>query len=332
MIKQSSALNKPFLLSPIGKDYLWGGNRLNTDYGKDIKVSPLAETWECSVHPDGISVIGSGEYTGLLLSDLLIKYPQILGEHASGGELPIIVKLIDSDKDLSIQVHPDDEYANVHEDGQNGKSEMWYILDAVDDACIYYGFKECVTDTAIRSAICAGTIVGMLNKVDVSKNQVYYIPAGMVHAIGKGVLVAEIQENSNLTYRVYDYERVDRDGKRRELHIDKAIDVMCKAPTAKPLQPMRVLNYIPGCAKELLCRCERFQVERMILNTERIRSMVEIRTSELSFEVLLCIDGCGSLHYDADMLPFFKGDCIFIPADSVAIKLHGKAEFLKIYC
>ena len=332
MIKRSSVWNKPFLLLPIGKDYLWGGNRLNTDYGKDIKVSPLAETWECSVHPDGISVVGNGEYKGQLLSVLLTKYPQMLGKHASGRKLPVIVKLIDSNKDLSIQVHPDDEYANIHEDGQNGKNEMWYILDAEEDACIYYGFKEGATEAAIKAAIDDGTIVGMLNKVVVSKNQVYYIPAGMVHAIGKGVLVAEIQESSNLTYRVYDYERVDKSGERRELHIDKALDVMRKAPTAKPVQPMRTLNYIPGCAKELLCRCKQFQVERMILNTERIRSMVKIRTAELSFEVLLCIDGCGSLHYDADVLSFFKGDCIFIPADSVVMKLHGRAEFLKINC
>ena len=177
-----------------------------------------------------------------------------------------------------------------------------------------------------------GTLQAHLQSVSVHKDDVFFLKPGTIHAIGAGCLIAEVQESSNLTYRLYDYDRVDRGGSRRELHIDKALEVADLRASSMPEQPMRTLNFFPGYALELLCRCRYFQMERMILNTERIRSMVPIRTTPLSFEVLLCIDGCGVMISGEESLPFFKGDCFFLPAESEEVKLHGVGTFLKVRC
>ena len=327
---------KPFLLKPAAKDYLWGGNRLNDDFGKEIKISPLAETWECSTHPDGQSVIASGPDAGKTLGEALGAHPEYLGSHplqATGGrpELPILIKLIDAKQDLSVQVHPDDAYALAHEHSL-GKTEMWYVLSAKKDATLVYGFNQDVTEEDVRQALKQGTVEKYLNHVPVQKDDVFYIEAGTVHALGAGVMAAEIQESSNLTYRLYDYDRLDKNGQKRALHVEKALHVMKKDSSAAPRQPLRVLKYAQGCARELLMRCKYFQVERFLLNTESHRQMTDFRTESNSFHVLLCTDGCGTLFGGDCMLHFFKGDCIFVPADSISMKLHGKACFLDISC
>jgi len=172
-----------------------------------------------------------------------------------------------------------------------------------------------------------------LQKVPIKKDDVFYVKAGQVHGIGAGALIAEIQESSNLTYRLYDYNRVDKNGKKRELHIEKALDVADLKGSAEPRQPMRVLKYKKGCATELLCRCKYFQVERQLINTERCREMADLQTGSNSFWVLLCTGGCGVLFEECgESINFFKGDCIFVPADSIPLKLHGKAQMLKVSC
>ncbi len=349
MTSKNSLLNekdaKPFLLKPVGKDYLWGGRRLNDDYSKGIDLFPLAETWECSTHPDGPSRVAGGSFDGLLLSEVLELHPEYLGTHpgtgisvgnrsaaSCGGELPIMVKLIDADKDLSVQVHPDDAYAAAHENGQLGKTEMWYVLDAAPGATLIYGLRSSVDKELFRKSLLDGTVEKYLRKVEIRKGDVFYIEAGTIHAIGAGALIAEIQESSNLTYRLYDYDRTDKDGKKRPLHIDRALEVADLSGGEEPRRPMRVLRYQKGCASEFLCRCKYFQVERILLNTERYREMMDFRTSGLSFGVLLCVDGCGALFFGGESLPFFQGDCIFVPANSVQIKIHGKAQLLKVSC
>lgn len=324
-------INEPFLLKPAGKDYLWGGTRLNDDFAKGVNMEPLAETWECSTHPDGISTVASGRHKGKLLSAVLSDNPFYIGTHPkSDGELPILVKLIDAKKNLSVQVHPDDEYAAVYEGGQLGKDELWYVLDASKDASLLYGFRNTVSKEKLKRSIAQGTVERYLLRIPVKKDDVFYIPAGTVHAIGEGVLVAEIQENSNLTYRLYDYNRVEKNGKRRKLHVEKALDVTNLKGNAEPRQPMRVLRYKPGCATELLCRCKHFEVQRMLLNTERCRELVEYQADSTSFKILLCIGGCGTILYgDNEQFPYFKGDCIFFPAQSAA-RIHGRAEFLDV--
>ena len=348
MTSKSSSLRtkaKPFLLKPVGKDYLWGGSRLNDDFAKAIDLSPLAETWECSTHPDGPSRVCGGEFDGMLLSEVLKQQPEYLGTHPRGGlgidkpgavyngELPILIKFIDAKKDLSVQVHPSDEYAAVHENGQLGKSEMWYVLDATSEASLVYGFSRDVTEKTLRKSIAEGKLENYLQKVRVNKDDVFYIEAGTVHAIGAGALIAEIQECSNLTYRLYDYNRVDKNGKKRPLHVDKAMEVVNKKASSSPRQPMRVLKYKKGCASELLCRCKYFEVHRLLVNTERNHDMLPFQTDSNSFQVLLCTKGCGMIFLEnGESITVFKGDCIFVPADSVELKIHGKMQLLKVNC
>lgn len=332
--RNSDWKTKPFLLRPTGKNYLWGGTRLNDDFSKGINMEPLAETWECSTHPDGPSIVASGAYKGMPLAEVLKRHPEYLGTHPrTEGELPILIKFIDAKQDLSVQVHPDDEYAMKYENGSLGKTEMWYVIDAEKDAGLVYGFRHDMKKEDLRTSLKQGTVEKYLQKVKVKKDDVFYIEAGRVHAIGAGALIAEIQESSNLTYRLYDYNRVDKDGNLRELHIDKALDVVDLKGSAEPRQPMRVLKYKKGCASELLCRCKYFQVERQLINTERCREMADFRTNQNSFQVLLCLSGCGVLFADGDeVINFFRGDCIFVPANSIPLKLHGRAQMLNVSC
>ena len=324
--------NIPFLLRPAVKDYLWGGSRLNDEFNFDIPVSPFAEAWVCSTHSDGVSIVQ--DYNSSL-SEVLINHPEYLGSHVlqlteGRAELPILIKLIDAKDTLSVQVHPDDDYANKFE-GQWGKTEMWYVLGAKNNSRLVYGFNQDVDKNCVMNAIDNKNINELLNYVPVHKDDIFYIESGTVHAIGAGCLIAEIQQSSNLTYRLYDYDRVDKYGNKRELHIKKALDVARLESSMTPRQPMRVLKYKSGCAYELLARCKYFQVERMILNTQN-RVLTEFQTGSNTFHALLCIEGCGVLFGDNFTMNFFKGDCIFIPAESINFKLHGKAQFLNVSC
>ena len=322
----------PFLLIPASKDYLWGGSRLNDDFNLKLDSVPLAEAWVCSTHPDGASCLTSGEE----LRTVLEQHPEWLGTHPraiTGGrpELPILIKKKKKKTDLSVQVHPDDKYALEHE-GQLGKTEMWYVLDAKPGSELVYGFNQDMEPEKVINTLTEGNIERYLNHVPVHKDNLFYIEAGTVHAIGAGCLIAEIQESSNITYRLYDYDRVDKYGQKRPLHVDKALKVANLKSSAVPRQPMRVLKYKNGCASELLTRCKYFQVERLILNTEVHRELTDFQTMSNSFHALLCIDGCGSISGEGFMMNFFKGDCVFVPAESIPLKLHGKAQILNVSC
>lgn len=322
---------RPFALRPVGKDYIWGGNRLNKDFSKGIPMQPLAETWECSTHPDGPSQIATGTYENRLLSDYIKEHPECLGTHPkTRGELPILIKFIDAKEKLSVQVHPTDEYAFTKENGSMGKTEMWYVLDAAKDTQVMLGLLHDMEKDALRKSISEGTLENYLQKIDVKRDDLFFVDAGTIHAIGAGALIVEIQENSNLTYRLYDYDREDKQGKKRSLDIEKALEVAnCKAGHT-PVQPMRVLKYTKGCASELLTRCKYFEVNRLLINTERNREMVSFRSDAASFRVLLCVNGCGSVLFEDEVIQFFRGDCIFVPANSTEMKIHGKAQFLDV--
>ena len=336
-MRDDTLKNVPFMLKPAAKDYLWGGQRLNDDFEKNIDMDPLAETWECSTHPDGPSVVSGGEFDGKLLIDVLKEHPEFLGKHCEAlGELPILIKFIDAKADLSVQVHPSDDYAKKYENGQLGKIEMWYVLDAIKDSKLVYGLKHNCSKAVMRKAIEKGELEKHLQYVPIKKNDVFFIEAGTIHAIGAGALIAEIQENSNLTYRLYDYDRVDKNGNKRELHVDKALDVSNLNSMGEPRQVMRVLKYRPGVADELLCRCKYFEVYRMLINTER-RQRVTYCSDELSFRVLLCYDGCGNISYRTEdgrkeYIDVYKGDCIFVPANSKELVLNGVMELLDVRC
>ena len=328
--------NKPFLLKPAAKDYLWGGTKLRDDYGKKIDITPLAETWECSTLPQGESTIVGGRYTGRTLSRHLKRHPKILGRHVQSpkGQLPILVKFIDAKQNLSIQVHPDDEYAKKHENGSLGKTEMWYVVNASKNAYLLHGFKRKVSKEQVVKAIGNNTIEKYMNKVQIEKNQLFFVPPGTAHGIGAGSLLIEIEESSDLTYRVYDYNRADKYGEKRNLEVKKALDVMNFEATKVPKQPLRLITYRPGLATELLLRCSYFEVYRYILNTESTKNLAVYNVNGDSFEVWVCYSGCGTIvcKNDNTCINFFKGDTIFIPANSVPLKIHGRAELLKINC
>lgn len=332
--RNTNFLHKPFLLKPAGKDYLWGGTRLRSEYGKEHLMEPLAETWECSTHPDGLSVAAGGYFDGRTLKEILESHPEFVGTHPdTDGGLPILLKWIDAKQDLSVQVHPDDAYAARYENGQRGKTEMWYVVDAKEDAKLIYGFHHDISREELEKSLREGTVERYLQKVKIHRDDVFFIEAGKVHAIGAGALIVEIQESSNLTYRMYDYNRIDKTGKCRALHIAKALEVADRRGSEEPKQPLRVLRYRKGAASEVLCRCRYFQVERHLLNTEVSRRMLDFKTEKNSFKVYTCLDGCGVIYMeDGDMVNFFKGDTIFIPADSVKLKFHGKAQFLSVTC
>lgn len=325
---------QPFLLQPACKEALWGGQKLQEHFGKQSDLDNIAETWECSTHPEGPSTVATGEHKGMLLTEVLQKHPEYLGTHLrTKCELPILVKFIDARQKLSVQVHPDDEYSKLHEQGQLGKTEMWYVLKADKDAELIYGFYRDMDSDAVRQSVKDGTIEKYLQKVKVRQDDVFYIPAGTVHGIGAGNLIVEVQDNSNLTYRLYDYDRVDKYGQKRELQLEKALAVADLKGKAAPRQPMRVLRYTPGCATEFLCRCKYFQVERMLLNAEGKNKLAELYIGSSSFQALLCLDGEGHiLMEDNEKLAYSKGNCIFIPANANRLKLSGAAQFLKISC
>jgi len=351
MISKSMNCN-PLLLRPAGKDYLWGGKRLREEYGKDLDLKPLAETWECSIHPDGPSVVAVGDYAGKRLEEVLKEHPEWLGSrHYSGEndgsdaeeavlktELPILIKLIDAAKDLSVQVHPDDVYALVHEN-QLGKTEMWYVLDAKPGAKLVYGFAHDVTREQVLESLQNGTITDYLQQVPVHKNDVFFVQPGTVHAIGAGVLLAEIQENSNVTYRLFDYDRLDKNGCKRPLHVEKALEVMNLKRADSPRQQIRLMRYQPGSARETLCRCRYFQVDRVLV-TDRYRMRVE----NTSFQVLLVLEGelcIECMPEDAaeqrdntqgNVLIVRKGDCIFVPAGMGELQVRGKGQLLQVFC
>ncbi len=327
----------PIKLLPAGKDYLWGGVRLREQFGKKTDLVPLAETWECSTHPDGLSRVADAPDRSL--HELLQEHPEWMGTHPArsmpeavrNGELPVLVKFIDAASDLSVQVHPDDDYARRQEGGQLGKSEMWYVVEASPGSQLVYGFAYDMSPKAVRESVQDGTLERRLLRIPVKKDDVFYIPSGTVHAIGAGCLILEVQESSNLTYRLYDYHRKDKTGKERPLHLEKALQVADLKGSDSPRQPMRVLRYRPGCASEFLCRCRYFEVKRILLHTEASPEVL-FRTDAASFHVLICTDGAGVLSCKSICLPFSRGDTFFVPAESERIQMQGAATLVDVNC
>ncbi len=318
----------PFLLKPAGKDYLWGGERLKKEYNKEIDMAPLAETWECSVHPDGPSVIATGEHKGKTLREILAIHPEYAGTgYKSLEDFPILVKFIDAQRDLSVQVHPDDEYAKKNEN-QNGKTEMWYVLDAEPGADIIYGFEHKVTESILRKDIEQGLLDKHLHRTSIKKGDSFFIPAGTVHAICAGSMLVEIQENSNVTYRVYDYSRKDKNGEARPLHIDKAMDVLNMLPVDSFEKKQKLVKYSIGYSEELLCRCRYFEAIRA-----NITGKYKLVLDDSSFQVVLCIEGSGTIKQDGCWeMNFQKGDCIFVPAGNTQYRITGTTEIVKVRC
>lgn len=304
----------PVKLSPAFKDYLWGGTKLKEKYNKKSDLEIVAESWEMSCHKDGQSTVITGDYAGKTLSE----YVEILGKDALGEKakkfsyFPLLIKFIDAKDNLSIQVHPADEYA-LRVEGEYGKTEMWYVLEAEEGAYLYYGFNRDITKEEFAERIKNNTILEVLNKVNVKSGDVFFIDAGTVHAIGAGLMICEIQQNSNTTYRVYDYDRRDKEGNARPLHVEKAIEVskLTKAPELKKAE------------NDVLASCEYFTVKKAMVNGEK-----SVKIDESSFISLIVVDGTGEIALGDDKLTVTKGDSIFVPAQDGEIELSGEMEVI----
>ena len=310
------------------KDYLWGGEALKTRYNIEFSGSPLAEAWILSCHKDGESE--------LLISGEKCSLPKYLEEHPEAKgilgnrfrDFPILIKLIDAKLPLSVQVHPDDAYAMANE-GQPGKTEMWVILEREEGAFLYFGFKQEYTKDEVRKAIEEKRFTDLLRKVPVEKGDVFFIPAGTVHAIGAGILLAEIQQNSNLTYRVYDYGRKDKDGKERELHIEKPLEVMqCKRAEESSVHLMRLVS------------CPYFTVDRIRLSSGE---SYQREVGENSFLSAVLVEGSGKIGHTKEscgksapslsesFLSAKMGDSFFIPAGEGKVDFSGEGEWILSY-
>lgn len=310
-----------FKLKPVFKDYIWGGTRLKDDFGFESNLDKLAEGWMLACHKDGKSIIENGEYAGKTLEDIIdeIGAVKVIGTKSEKFPyFPVLIKLIDAKDNLSIQVHPDNEYAQKVEH-EFGKTEIWYVLDAEPDATLIYGFKEKISADEFKNAIESNTLLDVLNVVNVKKGDLFFIEAGTVHAIGKGTLIAEIQQNNNSTYRVYDYGRVGNDGKPRELHIKKAVDVSKTEPAKYEIKPFGEKIKIEGGVSQILTECDLFTVIKYNINNE-----IKLFADEKSFNHVLITDGYGKIN----CTDFKKGDSFFIPASFGEYKITGNAEIL----
>ncbi len=306
-------------LNPVFKDYLWGGTKLRDEYGFESNLDKLAEGWMLSCHKDGENIISNGEFAGKSLTDVIKNNTDYLGENGKKFEyFPILIKLIDAKNDLSVQVHPDNEYA-LRVEKEYGKTECWYILDCDEGAELIYGFNREITSEEFKEKITDNTFLETVNKVKVKKGDLFFIEAGTLHAIGKGILLAEIQQNSNTTYRVYDYGRLGTDGKPRELHVEKAIDVTKCVPPTRSTDPEGELKTYNGYSSQLLTQCDLFNVEKISVSTE-YRGTAD----NSSFISVLVTDGCGKM----DNITINKGDSLFIPAGYGEFKVTGKTELI----
>ena len=306
----------PFKLEPVCKQIIWGGNRLKTEYGFKSDSDNIAEAWMLTCREDGENrVTGSSALIGDCISDEAIGT-----KYTPGDDFPLLIKLIDAKSDLSVQVHPDDAYAAEHEDSP-GKTEAWYIIDCDEGAELIYGFRDKISGEAFRAALENDTILDIVNRVKVKKGDFFFIPAGTLHAIGSGILLAEVQQNCNTTYRVYDYNRL-QDGKPRELHIDKAVDVTVTSPVQNSQSDCDTVR-LGECSLRKLCECEYFSTSIL-----ELKGLFSAEVASDSFVSLLVLEGKGILEFEDAELSFKKGESIFIPAGIGKISLTGTASLL----
>lgn len=315
-----------FKLRPVYKDYLWGGEKLKSLYGKNTDMSPLAESWEVSTHPEGLSIIENGPHANKTLQSYIdAEGAGVLGlKSKEFDRFPILIKLIDAKQDLSIQVHPDDAYGLKYEH-EYGKTEMWYVLEAEPDSKVYYGTNHSMTKEQFKETVEQGTLLDHLKHVSVEQGDVIFVEAGTIHAIGKGIVVCEIQQNSNTTYRVYDFNRKDGNGKFRELHIEKALEVSNFNPLFDNFTPQYPIIEKENYSKQRLVSCPYFTTTRIDLEGE-----MEHSTSEESFEVYVVIDGYVSISYENETLWLEKGNTCFVDASTKNIRFKGEASLIQV--
>lgn len=319
----------PLKLEPVYKEPIWGGKRLKEIFGKDIPSDTTGESWEIACHENGTSTVSNGPLKGKSLKEVIDEYGiKALGTKIREEEkkkFPLLVKIIDASDKLSVQVHPEDEYAKEHE-GELGKTEMWIVLDAKPGAQLVYGVKPGVTKEMFKESIEKGTLENLLNFVDVQKGDVFFIPAGTLHAIGEGLLIAEIQQNSDTTYRVYDWNRVDSNGNSRELHIEKALDVTNLSDCMGQEKVKGITNKEGENTRHHLVSCKYFITEILEIQKESKENL-----NGEKFDLLVAMEGNGAIQYSEGTVPFKAGDSFFIPASIGDYSILGQCKMIKAY-
>lgn len=315
---------EPIFLEPVFKDYIWGGQKLKNIFKKHVKNEECtAESWEISTNPNGESIIKNGEYANQTLTELFQNKSvkeEIFGTKCVAlKEFPLLIKFIDANKSLSVQVHPDDEYAMKNENSY-GKTEMWYILDCEPGAQIICGVKPTITKETLEKYSNAKEIEQCLNYVNVQKGDAIYIPSGTIHALLGKTLVAEVQQNSNVTYRVYDWQRLDKNGNPRELHVKKALDVieLNRRPQIKNI-------------KKDVTKINVVESEYFITNKLNINGKWKEEVSNESFMAFNVVEGSGEVITNQTSNLIKKGDSFILPACIKQYELQGNMELLQSY-
>ena len=318
----------PLKFEPILKDKIWGGTKLQRLFNKKSSSRLLGESWELSDYDGEESVIANGFLAGNTLSEVIEVYMgELIGDRVFdkfGLSFPLLFKLIDANDDLSIQVHPDDEVA-AQRHNSFGKTEMWYVVDADPGAQLIIGFPKDSSKEEYLKALEEGETESILQKVDVSKGDVFFIPAGLIHAIGKGIVVAEIQQSSDLTYRIYDYNRKDDKGNERELHVEQALDVIDFQAAKEPK-----INYHSNLNEvENLVNNDFFTTNIIRFNKKIERNYVRLD----SFVVYMCIEGSFNIRYDNEEITVEKGETVLIPAifDQIILAPEKESTLLEVY-
>jgi len=314
----------PLHFDPILKERIWGGTKLKTVFNKPITSDITGESWELSTVPGDVSVISNGEFKGKSLSELIQSFPEeILGTEVHkkfGTEFPLLFKFLDARDDLSIQVHPNDELAKKRHNSF-GKTEMWYVMQADENARIVVGFKEKSSKEDYLKTLEDKTLLSILNEVEVKKGDVFFLETGTIHAIGAGIVIAEIQQTSDITYRVYDWDRVDAEGKSRELHIEEAIDAINYDTTETKKEYSENVN-----ESNEMVKCDYFTTNYFPLD-----GRVAMKSKRDSFRVYMCMEGSFEVEYASQKAAYKKGDTVLIPAAMEDFSLTGKAVLLEIY-
>lgn len=319
----------PLEFEPIYKSKIWGGDNLERIYNRDLPGRNIGESWELAAHPHGTSIIASGPHKGLTLPELIEKNPElILGKkirYESQQAFPLLIKFIDANDRLSVQVHPDNAYAQRVEN-EYGKTEMWYILEAKAGAKLIYGLKEGTTESTLARAIENSQLELYLNEIEVKKGDIFFIPAGTVHAIGEGILLAEIQQNSDTTYRLYDWDRKGEDGTGRELHIEKALAVIDFNKKINPTHSRPLTIKDDGYTRVFLAACPYFVTEK--INT---KNGYRLNPAGERFYILINLTGEGDIIYDNKNYQLYPGKTYFLPAGLEKVQISGRVEFLLTY-
>lgn len=313
----------PLKLHPCYKEYLWGGTRLKTEYGKTDAPDVTAESWELAAHPDGLCIVENGPLAGKSILELgKLDRKGIWGSACKETAFPLMVKLIDAKKDLSIQVHPSDDTA-LWTRGEQGKAEMWYIVDCEPQACLYFGFSKRVSREEFLRRAKDGSICEVLNRVPVTRGDVFYILPGTIHAIGAGIVIAEIQQNSNTTFRVYDYQRKDADGNLRPLHLDRAAEVLCYDPIVPEECKANSCVSFPEFTMTEMFSCRYFRAYRL-----DVQKSVELLCDGRSFQHVLCVEGMGLIQACGRSYSIQCGDSYLMPAAFGNYKIEGSCRVL----